>query len=179
MPELITPHPRVHRSFLTAMAEFQSEGLGGPDDDSNSGQAIRAYASRWTDPAEFACYLRELQDEAREDPPQHGGHVPQTTLWWVSGSEYLGRISIRHRLTARLTEIGGHIGYDIRPSARKLGHATAMLAAALPVARALGIDPALLTCDEDNVASRKVIEANGGVVEDKRGGKLRYWIPTS
>jgi len=179
MPELIMPHARVHRSFLAAMAEFQSEGMGGPGDDSNTGQAIRAYASRWADPAEFARYLRELQDEAREHPPQHGGRVPQTTLWWVSGDEYLGRISIRHRLTARLTEIGGHIGYDIRPSARHLGHATAMLAAALPVTRSLGIDRALLTCDEDNMASRKVIEANGGVVEDKRGGKLRYWIPTS
>lgn len=54
-----------------------------------------------------------------------------------------------------------------------------MLTAALPIARALGIDPALLTCDEDNATSRKVIEANGGVVEDKLGGKLRYWIPTS
>ena len=179
MPELIMPHVRVHRSFLAAMAEFQSEGLGGPDDDSNTGQAIRAYATRWADPAEFARYLRELQDEAREPPPQHGGRVPQTTLWWVSGGDYLGRISIRHRLTARLSEIGGHIGYDIRPSARQRGHATAMLAAALPVTHSLGIDPALLTCDENNMASRKVIEANGGVVEDKRSGKLRYWIRTS
>jgi predicted acetyltransferase len=179
MPELIMPHARVHRSFLAAMAEFRSEGTGGSDDDSNTGQAIRAYASRWADPAEFARYLRELQDEAREHPPRDGGRVPQTTLWWVSGDEYLGRISIRHRLTPHLAEIGGHIGYDIRPSARRRGHATAMLAAALPVTRSLGIDPALLTCNEDNTASRKVIEANGGVVEDKRGGKLRYWVPTS
>jgi predicted acetyltransferase len=52
-----------------------------------------------------------------------------------------------------------------------------MLAAALPVARSLGIDPALLTCDADNIASRKVIEANGGVLEDSRHGKLRYWVP--
>ena len=57
--------------------------------------------------------------------------------------------------------------------------ATAMLAAALPVTRSLGIDPALLTCDENNMASRKVIEANSGVVEDKRSGKLRYWVRTS
>ena len=96
-----------------------------------------------------------------------------------SGDEYLGRISIRHRLTAHLREIGGHIGYDIRPSARQCGHATAMLAAALPVARSLGIDPALLTCDEDNIASRKVIEASGGMLEDNRHGKLRYWVPAS
>lgn len=179
MPELISPDPRVHRSFLVAMAEFQAEGQGGPDDDSNTGQAIRKYARRWADPAEFARYLRELEDEARDESPRPDGRVPQTTLWWVSGNEYLGRISIRHRLTASLREIGGHIGYDIRPSARQRGHATAMLAAALPVARSLGIDQAMLTCDQDNLASRKVIEANGGVLEDVRNEKMRFWIATS
>lgn len=179
MPGLIPPSPRVHHSFLAAMAEVQAEGLSGPDDDSNTGQAIRKYASRWADPSEFARYLRELEDEARDESPRLDGRVPQTTLWWVSGDEYLGRISIRHRLTAHLREIGGHIGYDIRPSARQHGHATAMLAAALPVARSLGIDPALLTCDDDNIASRKVIEANGGTLEDHRHGKARYWVSTS
>ena len=179
MPHLITASMRVHRSFLTAMAEFQAEGRGGPGDDSNTGQAIRKYASRWADPAEFARYVQQLEGEARDQSPRRGGRVPQTTLWWVSGDEYLGRISIRHRLTAHLREIGGHIGYDIRPSARQHGHATAMLAAALPVARSLGIDPALLTCDDDNIASRKVIEANGGTLEDHRHGKARYWVSTS
>ncbi len=54
-----------------------------------------------------------------------------------------------------------------------------MLAAALPVANRLGIDPVLVTCDDTNVASRRVIETNGGVFEDQRGEKLRYWIATS
>jgi predicted acetyltransferase len=179
VPEVISPDPRVYRSFLAAMAEFQAEGRGGPDDDSNTGQAIRKYARRWADPAEFARYLRELENAARDESPRPDGRVPQTTMWWVSGDEYLGRISIRHRLTASLREIGGHIGYDIRPSARQRGHATAMLAAALPVAHSLRIDPALLTCDEDNLASRKAIEANGGVLEDKSGDKVRYWVPTA
>lgn len=177
MPELIPPDPRVHRSFLAAMAEFQAEG-GAPLDDSETGHAIRAYGGRWADPAEFARYLRQLQREAREQSSRPEGRVPQTTLWWVDGDEYLGRISVRHRLTPRLREIGGHIGYDIRPTARRRGHGIAMLAAALPVARSLGIDLALLTCDEDNLASRRVIEANGGVLEDKSSGKLHYWIPT-
>jgi predicted acetyltransferase len=53
-----------------------------------------------------------------------------------------------------------------------------MLGEALPVARALGLDQVLVTCDSDNVASRKVIEANGGRYEDIRGNKLRYWIRT-
>jgi predicted acetyltransferase len=179
MPVLIPPDARVHRSFVAAMAEFQAEGHGEPHDDSVTGYAIRAYANRWADPAEFALYLRELDDEAREDSSRPEGRVPQTTPWWVSGDQYLGRISIRHRLTAHLREIGGHIGYDIRPSARQRWHATAMLAAALPVAWSLGIARALLTSDEDNLVSRKVIEANGGVLEDKSGGKVRYWVPTS
>jgi len=179
MPELIPPDIRFHRSFLAAMAEFQAEGRVGFDEDSSTGQDIGKHARQWADPAEFVRYLRKLEDEARDDSPRPDWRVPQTTLWWVSGIEYLGRISIRHRLTADLRKIGGHIGYDIRPSARQRGHATAMLAAALPVARSLGIDAALLTCDEDNIASRKVIEANGGELEDKRDGKLRYWVPTS
>ena len=85
-----------------------------------------------------------------------------------------GLLTIRHRLTPSLLNLGGHIGYDIRPGARRRGHATAMLAAARPVARELGIDPVLITCDENNTGSRKVIEANGGVLEDIRDGKLRF-----
>ena len=54
-----------------------------------------------------------------------------------------------------------------------------MLASALPVARSLGIDQVLLTCDEDNIASCKVIEANGGALADKSGGKVRYWLSTA
>lgn len=65
----------------------------------------------------------------------------------------LGRLAIRHRLTLQLREVGGHIGYHVRPSARRYGHATAMGRAALPVARNLGIESALLTCDITNVAS--------------------------
>ena len=53
-----------------------------------------------------------------------------------------------------------------------------MLRTALPVASGLGIDPALVTCDTGNVASRRVIEANGGVLGDERQGKLRFWVPT-
>ena len=86
MPDLIRPSPRVHRSFLAAMTEVQAEGGSGPDDDSNTGQAIRKYASRWADPAEFARYLHELEDEARDQSARPDGRVPQTTLWWVRGT---------------------------------------------------------------------------------------------
>ena len=105
--------------------------------------------------------------------------MPSTTLVVGGRGQYLGRLAIRHRLTSRLTDLGGHIGCDVKPSARRQGHATAMLAAALPLARARASAPALVTCDESSAGSRRVIEANGGALEDKRGSELRFWVPTS
>jgi predicted acetyltransferase len=179
MPKLVLPTVRVHASFVAAMEELRSAGQSGLRDESTAGREIREYGGHWHHPEEFARYLRVLRDQETEEYARRAGLVPQTTLWWVSDDEYLGRIDIRHRLTDRLRQYGGHIGYGIRPSARRKGHATAMLAAVLPVAHGLGVDPALLTCDEDNIGSRKVIEANGGVLADKQDGRLRYWVPTS
>jgi predicted acetyltransferase len=179
MPQLMAPTTRVHFSFLAAMAEYRDEGRGKPDDKTLVGRDIREYGDRWADPAQFAVYIGWLRADALEGAPRPTGQVPATNLWWTEGNEYLGRLSIRHWLTSRLLTIGGHIGYDVRPTARRRGHATAMLAAALPMAHELGIDPALVMCDVANIGSRKVIEANGGVFRDERAGKLRYWAPTS
>ena len=104
--------------------------------------------------------------------------MPSTHLWWVEGDVFLGRVHVRHRLTPFLRETGGHLGYHVVPPARRRGHATAMLAAALPVAAALGLECLLLTCDADNTASRRVIEANGGLLQSQRGDTLRFWVPT-
>jgi len=178
MPELIRPDTRVHRSLLVAMAELEAEGRGGEDDHTMVGAEIRGHRETWDTPEGFARYVEELRAEALEETPRPARFVPSTTLWWVDGDEYLGRVAIRHRLTEVLLNLGGHIGYDVRPTARRRGHATAMLRASLAVARDLGIDKALVTCDVDNVGSRKVIENNGGVMEDIRDGKRRYWIST-
>jgi predicted acetyltransferase len=178
MPELLPPSTRVHRSFLAAMAEFRAEGRGDPDDATMVGGEIRDFGDRWAAPDAFAAYVDWLRSQVLEETPRPEGFVPSTTLWWVEGDEYLGRLAIRHRLTPHLLEEGGHIGYDVRTSARRRGHATAMLRAALPVSRALGIESALVTCEFTNLGSRRVIEANGGVLEDQRGDKLRFWVPT-
>lgn len=179
MAELSLPTDRVRRSFLAAMDEFRTEGRGDPSDATMIGGEIREFGESWTTgPAAFADYVTALRRQSEEDAPRPAGYVPSTTLWWVEDDDYLGRIAIRHRLTPNLLEMGGHIGYDVRPTARRRGHATAMLRAALPVAHRLGINPALITCDVDNTASRRVIESNGGVFEDQRGDKLRFWTPT-
>src|SRR6266568_9405349 len=179
MPEFVQPTSRVHASFLKGMAEVQAEGRGDADDRSMVGNEIRTNSASWHRAAAFAAYTNALQAQSLEDAPRPVGYVPCTTLWWVEGDEYLGRLAIRHRLTDWLLNVGGHIGYDVRPTARKQGHATAMLRAALPRARELGIDDVLVTCDVDNVAYGKVIEANGGRFEDERDGKLRFWTLTN
>jgi predicted acetyltransferase len=177
MPQLVDPDVRFHVSFLAAMAEFAAEGRTG--DDSMIGSRLERFGPTWETAEGFADYVAFELGDRKEEAPRPVGHVPCTNLWWVEGEEYLGRIAVRHRLTDGLREMGGHIGYDVRRSRRREGHATAMLAATLAVAAGLGIDPALVTCDTDNIASRRVIEANGGVLEDERHGKLRFWLPTT
>lgn len=177
MPELIEPHVSVRESFLQAVDELVEDGRVARED-SMIGRWIRLYADRWATEDGFADFVAYLHADARPAARRPSHHVPQSTWWLVDGDVYLGRISCRHVLNDWLAEFGGHIGYEVRPSARRQGHATTMLRAVLPHAHALGVDPALLTCDDSNVASRKVIEAAGGEFEDQRGEKLRYWIAT-
>ena len=178
MPQLAVPHTGVHASFVAAMAEFRAEGRGGPDDDSTIGRDLRESSGRRQRPEGFADYVAAVVAESRPDVRLPEGRVRCTTLWWTDGETYLGRLAIRHTLNDWLLQYGGHIGYDVRPTARRRGHATAMPRAALPVARGLGVERALITCDHDNAGSRKVIEACGGVLEDRRGDKLRFRVAT-
>jgi predicted acetyltransferase len=175
MPELVLPTVSVRESFLEAMEEFVAEGA----ENSQTAAWIEYNAPGWQDPDVFATFCEAVRADALEETPRPQAHVPCTTLWWVDGDDYLGRIAIRHRLTAFLLGVGGHIGYDVRPTRRREGHATAMLRQSLPWARDLGIGPALVTCDDDNVGSIRVIENAGGALEDVRGIKRRYWVPTS
>lgn len=105
-----------------------------------------------------------------------------TFLWLVEGSEFLGRLSIRHSLDDFMMDFGGHIGYIISPHYRRRGYGKKILELGLVEAKKLGLEDVLITCDEDNHASRKIIEACGGVFEDRRydkridKDKLRYWI---
>jgi predicted acetyltransferase len=128
---------------------------------------------------ELPGYVDDLLAEARERRGGLNEHGPSTHLWWAQGDTFLGRLQIRHRLgTAFLRDEGGHIGYHVVPPARRQGHGSALLAAALPIAAELGLDCVLITCSGQNIGSRKIIESNGGLFQDQRSGKLRYWVPT-
>jgi predicted acetyltransferase len=178
MPELSPARDDLRRSFAAAMAEFEAEGRGGESDHTVIGAYIRSRKAEWASDEAFQAFAASIRADALEETPRPDGFVPATELWWVDGDEWLGRIAIRHRLTPRLLEMGGHIGYDVRPSARRRGHATEMLRQVLAICRTMGIEQALITCDVDNIGSRAVIEANGGVLEDERAGKLRFWART-
>jgi len=130
-------------------------------------------------------YLELLAHQQRGEhlPPDH---VPSTFLFALVGARIVGRVAIRHRLNPALERIGGHIGYVVVPEFRRSGYATEILRQALVIARQqLGLSRVLVTCDEDNAGSIRVIERNGGVMENVvtepglQAPKRRYWIDTS
>lgn len=133
--------------------------------------------------ANFSGYVQSLIDESN-GINLRDGYVPCSHFWLVDESQsVLGVIRVRHNIsTEHLRLEAGHIGYDIAPSYRNRGYGKKMLELALPKALHLGITNALVTADEDNTASRKVIEANGGRLDNIVVGKVfpyplaRYWV---
>lgn len=134
------------------------------------------------DPARpFAEYVELLRAQVRgERLPQRW--VPSRTMFAFCGGAIVGRLQLRLVLSDVLLKFGGHIGYVVLRSFRNRGYAQSMLRQGLEVARVSGIDPVLLTCDEGNAASVRVIEKAGGVLEnvvDVLPGaprKRRYWV---
>jgi predicted acetyltransferase len=134
--------------------------------------------------ADFGSYVKYLRDMADKDICG-SGRMPETRLWLVDHGEVVGILTVRHELNDFLLQGGGHIAYAIRPSRRGQGYGNLILRLALVEARKLGLDRVLLVCDWDNHLSRKVIEANGGLLENEVEVSLdgetvrvfRYWIP--
>jgi predicted acetyltransferase len=102
---------------------------------------------------------------ARVEVAPDQGKIAQTTYWATAGGAVVGHIGLRHGLNAEFAELGGHIGYTVRPSVRGQGVAKEMLRQVLRTPKAREIGKLLLTCAPDNVASNRTIRANGGVLE--------------
>jgi predicted acetyltransferase len=169
MPELIPPTARLHAAWLEAQAEWgpgqQEDGFGlRPSDEVRS-------------PAGFAAWLTRLASQS-ELADGAGGHRC-LYRWIVEDDRVLGGITLRYG-SDDYVRWAGHIGYGIRPSARRRGLASWALGRMLDEARAVGLDRALLVCAVDNLASAKTIERCGGVLESITGSKYgpvrRYWI---
>jgi predicted acetyltransferase len=165
---LAMPRPELKESFLRAAAEF-------PYDEETLAYE-RDLAVR-----DFDRYVRSAQAWAQgRDLPR--GWIAVSTFWLAEGDEYIGTVNVRHKLNDWLLRYGGHIGYGIRPSRRRMGYGTEICRLGLEEARKLGLKRVLITCDADNIGSKKIIESNGGVFEnelpqpDRSVPKRRYWF---
>jgi predicted acetyltransferase len=169
MPELIEPTVELRDSWLESAREWGT--------DSQDGAGVWE-ATDLTTVSGFAEWVEKLRQQGfiATTPDK----VPATYWWIVEDGNYQGAITLRHALNDKLLEGGGNIGYGVRPSARGRGLASWALGQVVDIARERGMDRVLVTCDDDNVASAKTIERNGGVLEDVRetwlGTTRRYWI---
>jgi len=139
------------------------------------------FAIGLTPQTEWPAYLDSLDRE-------HAGidlrpdRVAATFLVAVVDGVMVGRASIRHRLNDFLLAYGGHIGYGVLREHRRRGHAREILRQSLVIARAHGVDRALLTCDDDNAGSIATIEGAGGRLDpswplaEGPPPRRRYWI---
>lgn len=147
-------------------AEFAADGSSMD----GTGILFRASAGEW---------LRYI-DQMEADTPES---VPCLQYGLFDGDRLLGLLQIRLRLLGYLVDFGGHIGYCVRPSERRKGHAKDMLRRALDICRDRGLDRVLITCLEDNLGSARTIEGCGGVLEkvvyddrNYQANMKRYWI---
>jgi predicted acetyltransferase len=177
MPALVRPALAYMPSFVAAMREGYSRDSLRPE----TPETIAAIAD---DPAWFLTQLVDPPTTVVLPDGSLGDRVPETILWYVEGDEFLGAVSVRHRLNNVLAAWGGHVGYAVRPSARGNGYASAMLAGMLDHCRTeLPLDRVMLTVNTKNPASIRVIEKNGAVLQDTiphpwiEGDEgRRYWI---
>ena len=167
MLRLVEPALCYKAAILAAVAEMQAVG--------EWNVSPEAFAER------FDTMLSELaaaKDLATAPP----GVLPYEDFWLMEQNAWIGLLTLRPQINEQFLHSGGHIGYVVRPSKRRGGYGTALLRLGLDKARERGLRSVLLTCDEDNIGSRKIIETNGGqlenavVVAGQAARKLRYWI---
>ena len=145
------PSEKYIDSFFLAMAEFEGEG----------NRQIPENMTR----EQFPAYLRQLHDQSIGKNLKEG-HVPSKEFWIIDAEGYAGRIILGLTYIPSPDRLGNHVGYAVRPSKRRKGYATKALQCLLDEARNLKIDKLMPSCGGDNVASRRVIERNGGMLLD-------------
>jgi predicted acetyltransferase len=175
------------RDYLPSYVEALQRGWS--PDNVRGEAAARAELNRIA--ADADEFLASLVDrEARGDPIPlpDGTTVPRLPGYcrWMWDGEFCGRIGLRWQpgTEALPPHCLGHIGYTVVPWKQRRGYATRALGEMLRDASALGLRYVEITTDPDNIASQRVIEANGGVLVEEfvkpvaLGGKrgLRYRV---
>jgi predicted acetyltransferase len=165
---LRTVRPEDEAAFFLGLKEWDGEDLDW-------------YTFAWKPGMSFLEMLQILRDEeSGTDLPV--GRVPATMLYGFIDGAIIGRVNIRHSLNERLRARGGHIGYSVAPRYRKKGYALEMLRQSLDYCKRLKLSSVMISCADSNVASWKIIEKNGGVLEDNvwdaedKETIRRYWI---
>ncbi len=157
--------------------EFKTQLIEMMDEWTATGERIIPYAIRKNDYHDFEKYIAELELTEPRD-----GLVPDSTFFCLDEERniFVGAVNIRHYLSETLLLDGGHIGDGVRPSERRKGIATKMIALALEECKKLGLHKVLMVCDKDNVGSAKSIINNGGILENEVevDGVMqqRFWI---
>lgn len=172
MPELLTPTLRLQSSWRDAHEEW---GPGTHEDGFGLLPGDNVLSSNG-----FSEWLSRLSEESNPATQLGDGRVHCTYRWITERDQVLGGIALRHELNDHLLAEGGHVGYGVRPSARRRGLATWALGQMLVEARTLHIEQVLAVCAADNIASARTIERSGGILEDihqtEHGLLRRYWI---
>jgi predicted acetyltransferase len=162
---LVWPEAEYLASYVDALRRGWSQDTLRPQN------AAEELARIDEDPDRF---LREQVDREAAGPPlvlPDGSVVPRLPGYklWMWDGEFCGSIGLRwQRGTPDLPPYClGHVGYSVVPWKRRRGYATRALHLLLPHARAEGLLYIELTTDADNLASRRVIEANGGTLVER------------
>lgn len=162
-------------SFAEEIQLFRMEMLLAESSMDGTGQLRHMH-----DSSEWLAFNQRFENE--ETVPDHFVPAEQFIYVRLEDQTIVGMIQIRHRLNTLLQNYGGHIGYSIRPSERKKGYARQMLRDCLKICKKANLQQVLITCREDNEASRRVILANGGEYENTVYAESkdltieRYWI---
>lgn len=162
-------------SYIDEIADYRKEML-----DNNSQLNGCGSLKRTENPSEWIEY--SIRCTNKKTAPK--GLVAATQFICVrkSDNKMVGMIQVRHCLNRYLKKYGGHIGYSVRPSERQKGYAKWMLNSALMFCKEIGLKKVLITCLEDNEASRRTIISQGGVfqrkvyLKDEDKMLERYWI---
>lgn len=160
--KLILPDAAYKQQYAEMVEEFQSKD-----------QKIT--------PAALTCGKDDFEEVLRTAENYRNGivpdgHVPSTVYWLLRlpDNRLIGAVDIRHRLNEHLREVGGNIGYGIRPSERRKGYAVKQLALALDKCREMGMAEAVVSCDTDNTGSAKTIRKNGGILDGEGNDGVPY-----
>lgn len=153
IPFLSKPIDIYKKSYISALEEFQSEGINLKYDKSELNK-------------NFYKFIEEL-NELETKPKLELGKVKESIYWLIDKQEFIGKISIRHSLSKYLEKYDGNIGFEICPSKRKMGYGSILLRLGINQAKNLGLNKVLIMCKNSNIASIKIIEKNGSILAEK------------